>query len=90
MSISQIKIDEYNKLDKLLRNIALILILASVILLVIWVLNLYSNSGKETIYNLIIMSIGIALLLGGILLLTRIQYIIWIKKRFKKTKNIIP
>ncbi|MHA1285739.1 MAG: hypothetical protein ACTSRH_10175, partial [Promethearchaeota archaeon] len=80
----------YNKLDKLLRNIALILILASVILLVVWVLNLYSNSGKETIYNLIIMSIGIALLLGGILLLTRIQYIIWIKKRFKKTKNIIP
>jgi len=90
MSISQIKIDKYNKLDKLLRNIALILILASVILLVVWVLNLYSNSGKETIYNLIIMSIGIALLLGGILLLTRIQYIIWIKKRFKKTKNIIP
>jgi len=90
MSYSRIKIDEYNKLDKLLRNIALILILASVILLVVWVLNLYSNSGKETIYNLIIMSIGIALLLGGILLLTRIQYIIWIKKRFKKTKNIIP
>ncbi|MHA1196091.1 MAG: hypothetical protein ACTSSM_08345 [Promethearchaeota archaeon] len=74
MSYSRIKIDEYNKLDKLLRNIALILILASVILF----------------YNLIIMSIGIALLLGGILLLTRIQYIIWIKKRFKKTKNIIP
>ncbi|MHA1414547.1 MAG: hypothetical protein ACTSO4_18265 [Promethearchaeota archaeon] len=90
MSYSRIKIDEYNKLDKLLRNIALILILASVILLVVWVINLYSNSGKETIYNLIIMSIGIALLLGGILLLTRIQYIIWIKKRFKKTKNIIP
>jgi len=90
MSYSRIKIDEYNKLDKLLRNIALILILASLILLVVWVINLYSNSGKETIYNLIIMSIGIALLLGGILLLTRIQYIIWIKKRFKKTKNIIP
>ena len=89
MSISQIKIDEYNKLDKLLRNIALILILASVILLVIWVLNLYSNSGKETIYNLIIMSIGIALLLGGILLLTRIQYIIWIKKRFEKSSILI-
>ena len=89
MSISQIKIDEYNKLDKLLRNIALILILASVILLVVWVLNLYSNSGKETIYNLIIMSIGIALLLGGILLLTRIQYIIWIKKRFEKSSILI-
>jgi len=89
MSYSRIKIDEYNKLDKLLRNIALILILASIILLIIWILNLYSNSGKETIYNLIIMSIGIALLLGGILLLTRIQYIIWIKKRFEKSSILI-
>ena len=89
MSYSRIKIDEYNKLDKLLRNIALILILTSIILLIIWILNLYSNSGKETIYNLIIMSIGIALLLGGILLLTRIQYIIWIKKRFEKSSILI-
>ncbi|MFX0000362.1 MAG: hypothetical protein ACFE9Q_09230 [Candidatus Hodarchaeota archaeon] len=71
--------EELDKLDKRIRNISLIIIFISIILLVIWVITLFSSRISE---SPLLMSIGIAMLLAGILLLTRIQYIIWMKKRY--------
>ncbi|MFX1411803.1 MAG: hypothetical protein ACFFA6_15765 [Promethearchaeota archaeon] len=70
--------EELDKIDKKIRNIALILIFIAVLLLVIWVL-CYLNSPEKA--PPLLVAIGIALLLGGILLFTRIQYVIWMKKR---------
>ncbi len=71
--------EELDKLDKRVRNIGLLLIIIAIILLLIWTIS-YLNSPKKA--SPLLMSIGIALLLGGILLVTRIQYIIWMKKRY--------
>lgn len=71
--------EELDRLDKKLRNIALIIISIAVLLMIIWTISYLSSPEKA---SPLLMSIGLALLLGGILLLTRIQYIIWIKKRY--------
>jgi len=71
--------EELDKLDKKVRNIGLLLIIIAFILLIIWTIS-YLNSPNNA--SPLLMSIGIALLLGGILLVTRIQYIIWMKKRY--------
>ena len=70
---------EFDKLDKKIRNISLLIILIAIILLVIWIV-CYINSPETA--SPLLMTISIALLLGGILLSTRIQYIIWMKKRY--------
>ena len=70
---------EFDRLDLKIRNISLILILIAIILLVFWATS-YVNSPETA--SPLLMSIGVALLLAGILLLTRIQYIIWMKKRY--------
>jgi len=70
--------ESVDKLDKRIRNIALLIIIIAIILIFIWIINLMSSS--DSISPLII-SLGLALLLAGILLITRIQYIIWMKKR---------
>ncbi|MFX1316159.1 MAG: hypothetical protein ACFE9T_09870 [Promethearchaeota archaeon] len=70
--------EQIDKIDKKIRNISLILIFIAVLLLIIWVLY-YVNSPEKA--PPLLMAIGIALLLGGILLFTRIQYVIWMKKR---------
>jgi uncharacterized membrane protein len=68
-----------NKTDIKVRNIGLIIIAISILLLIIWVIT-YSNSPENA--SPLLMSIGMALLIAGILLVTRIQYVIWMKKRF--------
>jgi len=70
---------ELDKLDEKIRNISLLIILIAIILLVIWIV-CYINSPETA--SPLLMTISIALLLGGILLSTRIQYIIWMKKRY--------
>ncbi|NVM38588.1 MAG: hypothetical protein HWN81_23570 [Candidatus Lokiarchaeota archaeon] len=70
---------EFDRLDLKIRNISLIIILISIILLVFWAIS-YINSPETA--SPLLMSIGVALLLAGILLLTRIQYLIWMKKRY--------
>ena len=69
--------EEIDKLDKKIRNISLFILVIGIILILIWIINL-SNSSE--IASPLLMSLGIALLLAGILLFTRIQYIIWMKK----------
>lgn len=73
------KMKELDKLDIKIRNISLIIILISIILLVFWTVS-YVNSPETA--SPLLMSIGLALLLAGILLCTRVQYIIWMNKRF--------
>ncbi|MFW9901553.1 MAG: hypothetical protein ACFFDY_09705 [Candidatus Thorarchaeota archaeon] len=71
--------EELDKLDKRFRNISLIILFIAIILLIIWIASLL-NSPENA--SPILMSVAIALLLAGILLFTRIQYVIWMKKRF--------
>ena len=70
---------KFDNTDKKIRNIALIMIAIAILLLMIWVIT-YMISPKNS--SPVLMSIGMALLLAGILLVTRIQYVIWMKKRF--------
>ena len=71
--------EELDKLDTKIRNYSLIIIIIAIVLLIIWLVS-YISSPKKA--SPLLMAIGIALLIGGILLLTRIQYVIWIKKRY--------
>lgn len=71
--------EELDKLDKKIRNISLIILVIAIILLSIWIV-IYINSQENA--SPLLMTIGIALLLAGILLCTRMQYIIWMKKRY--------
>lgn len=71
--------EELDKIDKKFRNLALLIIIVAVLLLVIWFVILFIN---PNITSPLLMSVAIALLLAGILLLTRIQYIIWMKKKY--------
>ncbi|MFW9782090.1 MAG: hypothetical protein ACFFFB_07390 [Candidatus Heimdallarchaeota archaeon] len=63
-----------------IRNIALILILIAGILLIFWLIYFIYTSRKEL---QALLAIGIAFLFAGILLLTRIQYLIWMLKKVK-------
>ena len=71
--------DELEKLDRRMRNISLIILSLATITLIIWVVSFLHSPEKA---SPLLMAIGIALLLAGILLFTRIQYVIWMKKRF--------
>ena len=71
--------EEFDILDKRIRNVSLLIIIIAIAILVFWVIN-YIQSPETA--SPLLMSIGVALLLGGILLCTRIQYIIWMKKRY--------
>ncbi|MFX1304029.1 MAG: hypothetical protein ACFFBV_06785 [Promethearchaeota archaeon] len=71
--------EELDKFDRRLRNFSLIIILIAVLLLIIWMVSFLNSPEKA---SPLLMSIAIALLLAGILLITRIQYVIWMKKRY--------
>jgi len=71
--------EELDKIDKKFRNLALMTIIIGLLLLIIWMVILFVNPNSTTP---LLMSVAIALLLAGILLLTRIQYVIWMKKRY--------
>ncbi len=65
-------------IDRNFRNLGVVLILIAVLLLAFWMVN-YLRFPKRR--NLALAYIGVALLLGGILLVTRIQFIMWMEKR---------
>lgn len=71
--------EKFGNTDKKIRNIALLVIAIAILLLVVWVIS-YVISPENA--SPVLMAIGMALLLAGILLVTRIQYVIWMKKRF--------
>jgi len=67
-----------NNIDRNFRNLGLVLILIAVLILIFWMINYYLYPDSS---NLTLGYVGVALLLGGILLVTRIQFIIWMEKR---------
>jgi uncharacterized membrane protein YjjP (DUF1212 family) len=71
--------EELDKIDKKLRNLSMIIIFIAVSLLIIWMVSFLNSPEKS---SPVLMAIGVALLLAGILLTTRIQYVIWMKKRY--------
>jgi hypothetical protein len=64
--------------DKKMRNIGLFLILLSIIFLILWFIMYYSFIDQNI--NLLLY-IGIALLLGGLLIVTRLQFAIWLLEK---------
>ncbi|TFG22209.1 MAG: hypothetical protein EU529_11220 [Promethearchaeota archaeon] len=71
--------ERIDKIDKRFRNLSFIIIIIAVLLLIIWIASYLESPEKA---SPLLLSIGIALLLAGILLFTRIQYIIWLKKKY--------
>ena len=71
--------ERINRMDKRFRNFSFIIIIIAVLLLIIWIAS-YLNSPEKA--SPLLLSIGVALLIAGILLFTRIQYIIWLKKKY--------
>ncbi|MFX1501508.1 MAG: hypothetical protein ACFFDH_11150 [Promethearchaeota archaeon] len=71
--------EEFSKLNIKIRNVSLLMILIAIIIITFWMIS-YIDSPENN--SPLLMAIGIALLLGGILLCTRIQYIIWMEKRY--------
>jgi len=79
--IMESRIEEiFIKLDKRLRNIGIALIFISCLILGMW---LYLYLIFPEFKFLILLSLGVGLLIGGILIVTRIQYAIWIRERAK-------
>jgi len=77
---------EYFKIDKKFRNFGLGLILIAILILIVWMV--FYLEDTEDNYNFRLLSfLGIGLLLGGILIVTRIQFVIWAEKRYQNEKN---
>jgi hypothetical protein len=72
--------EKLDKLDTRIRNLSIIMLVIAVLLLITWIYCFIISPERA---SPLLMSISIALLLGGILLFTRIQYVIWMKKRYK-------
>lgn len=70
--------EEFDRVNRKIRNISVLIILIAVIILIIWLI-LFRLIGEKEFQFLL--AIGIGLFLAGLLLLTRIQYVIWINKR---------
>ena len=71
---------EYIKVGKTLRNASLILLLIAGVVLSIWMINFY-NTGSNSLPFLLFL--GIILLFVGILILTRVQFVLWSLKKVK-------
>ncbi|MFX0020161.1 MAG: hypothetical protein ACFFAK_07270 [Promethearchaeota archaeon] len=81
---------EFDRVNRKIRNISFLIIFIAIIILIIWLI-LFGLIGQKEFQFLL--AIGIGLFLAGLLLLTRIQYVIWINKRFsnnmeRDSKNV--
>ncbi len=64
-------------MDKRLRNISILILFIGIILLVIWLV-IFIFTPED---YLVLLYIGIGIFLAGILILTRIQFVIWTKDK---------
>lgn len=71
--------EEFDRVNRKIRNISFLIIILAIIILIIWLI-LFGLIGEGEFQFLL--AIGIGLFLAGLLLLTRVQYVIWINKRF--------
>jgi hypothetical protein len=76
--------EKFIKLDIRIRNISLIIILISILVLVIGIIFYFTKSKEHFQY---ILYAGVALFLAGLLILTRIQFVLWSEKRTLKNQN---
>ncbi len=76
--------EEYLRIDKKFRNFGLGLILIAILILIVW--RVFYLEDNEKNFKLLLY-LGIGLLLGGILIVTRIQFVIWAEKRYQTEKN---
>jgi len=72
---------EVDELDKKVRNIALIIMMIGIGLMVLWLIYWIIFS---SIKFQIVLYLGIGLFLGGLLFLSRIQFVMWAKKKEKR------
>ncbi len=70
--------EEFSKLGKRLRNLSLVMLLLAILILTVWIVIYLTISKNEFLY---LAYIGIVLFLAGILLLTRIQFVLWAGKK---------
>ena len=77
---------EFQKLDAKVRNISLVVILAAAAMLVVWTISYALSPDHNLFFSLVI---GIALFLAGLLLFTRIQFLIWAEKKGASGKENI-
>ncbi|MFX0032109.1 MAG: hypothetical protein ACFE8E_07545 [Candidatus Hodarchaeota archaeon] len=77
--------EEFNRINKKVRNIGLIAIVIAIVVLIIWVILFILSKGNRLEFML---AIAIALFLAGLLIVTRIQYIIWVSKNLSKERNL--
>jgi len=66
------------------RNISILVLIIGIILLVIWLIIFIFTPGDY----LVILYIGIGIVLAGILILTRIQFVIWTKETHQKSHDV--
>ncbi len=71
--------EEFDRVNRKIRNISFLIIILAIVILIIWLI-LFGLIGERKYQFLL--AIGIGLFLAGLLLLTRVQYVIWINKRF--------
>lgn len=70
--------EEFDRINRKIRNISFLIVIIAIIILITWLI-LFGLIGEKEFQFLL--AIGIGLFLAGLLLLTRIQYVIWINKR---------
>ncbi|MHA1687821.1 MAG: hypothetical protein ACTSUN_00535 [Promethearchaeota archaeon] len=72
---------EIDELDKKVRNMALSIIMIGIGLMMLWLIYwvIFSSIKLQ-----IILYLGIGLFLGGLLFLSRIQFVMWAKKKEKE------
>ena len=66
------------KTNKNLRNFALVILALSISLIIFWLLLFYLYSKHSC---LILLYIGIGLFLAGMLVLIRVQFVLWAEKK---------
>jgi Na+-driven multidrug efflux pump len=74
----------FNIMDKKVRNISILVLIIGIILLIIWLIIFIFTPGDY----LVILYIGIGIFLAGILILTRIQFVIWTKETHQKSHDV--
>jgi hypothetical protein len=76
--------EKFVKLDVRIRNISLIILLIAILVLIIWIILFFTISEKQFQY---LLYAGVALFLAGLLIFTRIQFVLWSEKRALKIYN---
>lgn len=76
--------EEFIRTNIKLRNISLSIVVLAILILVLWIILYYTLPQENLIF---LVYIGIGLFLAGLLFLTRIQFMLWLQKKYRDNKN---